>query len=98
MLSLAYLPLANLMWLINELKAEWLFMKKLATKVKKKIIKKKKGKIMPSQPVIDKITAALTPLYTDADFAGVSDMNVAVTSVPTVPAPVVEQVDVVKPA
>lgn len=30
------------MWLVTELKSEWEFMKKLATKLKKKIVRKKK--------------------------------------------------------
>ncbi len=50
-----------------------------------------------TQSQIDKITAALAPLYADADFAGVTDMNVAVTQVPAAPAPVTENVDVPKP-
>ena len=50
-----------------------------------------------TQPIDDKIKAALTPLYADADFVGVTDMNVAVTQVPAAPAPVTENVDVPKP-
>ena len=53
---------------------------------------------MLSQPQIDKVTAALTPLYADPDFATVSDMNVAVTQLPPEPAPVTDQLDVVQPA
>lgn len=47
-----------------------------------------------SEVVSGKIVAALQPLFSDPDFAGVTDMNVAVTSTPVVPAPEVDQVDV----
>ena len=50
-----------------------------------------------SDAVTGKIIGALQPLYSDPDFAGVTDMNVAVTSTPVVPAPEVDEVDV-KPA
>lgn len=45
----------------------------------------------------EKITAALSPLYADADFSGVTDMNVAVTQTPAAPASVTENIDVPKP-
>lgn len=54
-------------------------------------------KSMVTQAQIDKVTAALTPLYADPDFAGVTDMNVAVKQTPPVPVESVDQVDVVKP-
>ncbi len=43
-----------------------------------------------------KIIAAVQPLYADADFAGVSDLNVAVTQLPAAPSPVTDNVDVPK--
>lgn len=46
---------------------------------------------------VAKVTSAIQPLYADADFANVSDMNVAVTSTPTAPQPTIDQVDVTKP-
>lgn len=72
--------------------------------IKKKVVKKKKKRKLierknMTQVIIDKITAALSPLYTDPDFAEVTDMNVAVSSqVVPPPAPTVDQIDVVKPA
>lgn len=45
-----------------------------------------------------KIREALTPLYQDADFSNVTDMNVAVTTVVTTPPPAeISNVDVPKP-
>lgn len=52
---------------------------------------------MLTQPQIDKVTAALIPLYQDADFATVTDMNVAVTQLPPEPTPIVDQLDIIKP-
>lgn len=54
---------------------------------------------MPAtQPQIDKVNAAVLPLYADPDFATVTDINVSLTQTPPVPAPEVDQVDVPKPA
>ena len=51
-----------------------------------------------TQAQIDKVTAAITPLYSDPDFATVTDMNVAVTQTepPTEPVVTTDQIDVVK--
>lgn len=51
-----------------------------------------------SQVQIDKIIAALTPLFSDSDFVIVTDMNVAVTQTPPILAVEVDQVDVIKPS
>lgn len=53
---------------------------------------------MLSQSQVDKVIAALAPLYADPDFSTVTDMNVAVTQTPPVPVTEVDQVDIVKPA
>lgn len=50
-----------------------------------------------TQPQIDKITAAIQPLYSDADFATVQDIVVSLTQTPPVPTPEVDQVEVTKP-
>jgi hypothetical protein len=61
----------------------------------KKIIK---PKLMPaSQSQIDKVNAANSVLYSDPDFATVTDISVSLTQTPPVPAPEVDVVDVVKP-
>ena len=53
---------------------------------------------MPAtQTQIDKVNAAVTPLYSDPDFATVTDISVSLTQTPPVPAPEVDVVDVVKP-
>ena len=52
---------------------------------------------MPAtQAQIDKVTAAISPLYADPDFSTVTDFNVAVTQTPVAPAPEVDQIDVPK--
>ena len=49
---------------------------------------------MPTQAQTDKVSAALTPLFTDPDFAGVSDFKVTVTQTPPVPTTTTFDVDV----
>jgi hypothetical protein len=50
-----------------------------------------------SQSQIDKVNATVAPLYSDPDFATVTDIKVTLTQTPPVPAPEVDEVDVVKP-
>ena len=53
---------------------------------------------MPAtQTQIDKVNAANLVLYSDPDFATVTDISVSLTQTPPVPAPEVDVVDVVKP-
>jgi hypothetical protein len=53
---------------------------------------------MPAtQTQIDKVNAANSVLYSDPDFATVTDISVSLTQTPPVPAPEVDVVDVVKP-
>lgn len=52
---------------------------------------------MVTQTQIDKITAAVQPLYADPDFVGVTDLTVQVTQTPPVPVTTTDPVDVVKP-
>ena len=61
----------------------------------KKIIKLKPMPATQSQ--IDKVNAANSVLYSDPDFATVTDISVSLTQTPPVPAPEVDVVDVVKP-
>ena len=58
------------MWLINELKSEWEFMKKLATKVKrrKKIIKRKDN-IMSDSDYQAGMTAAINAYQASVSYA-----------------------------
>lgn len=51
-----------------------------------------------TQAQIDKVTAAIQPLYDDPDFAGVTDILLELTQTPPAPAPEVDPVDVPKPA
>ena len=51
---------------------------------------------MPAtQTQIDKVNAAVTPLYSDPDFATVTDISVSLTQTPPVPAPEVAVVEAV---
>lgn len=43
-----------------------------------------------------KVSGALSPLYADAEFSGVTDFSVTVTGVPPVPVAETEVVDVPK--
>ena len=53
---------------------------------------------MPAtQSQIDKVNAAISPLYGDPDFTTVTAISVSLTQTPPVPAPEVDVVDVVKP-
>ena len=61
----------------------------------KKIIKLKPMPATQSQ--IDKVNAANSVLYSDPDFATVTDISVSLTQTPPVPAPEVDVVDVVQP-
>ena len=61
----------------------------------KKIIKL--NSMPATQTQIDKVNAAVTPLYSDPDFVTVTDISVSLTQTPPVPAPEVDVVDVVKP-
>ena len=71
-----------------------LFYRVVSSNVKKII---KLNPMSASQSQIDKVNAAVAPLYSDPDFATVSDISVSLTQTPPVPAPEVDVVDVVKP-
>lgn len=51
---------------------------------------------MVTQNQIDKVTAAISPLYSDPDFTGVTDLTVQVTQTPPAPVTTTDPIDVIK--
>ena len=74
------------MWLINELKSEWEFMKKLATKVKRKYIRKiKERKIMSDSDYQAGMTAAINAYQASVQYASTGFSYTYTPPVPTAP-------------